>query len=147
MKTIVAAVDFSDASEEVISKATEMARIFSGELRLVHVIEPQPSYSTYGFTTEEFPVIQDFQRQAQDLAQKRLEEMRDALREDGIDATSQLSVGSTTHEIASILETLEDSMLVVGTHGHNLVGSILLGSVAESLVRKAVVPTLVVPVS
>ena len=36
-------------------------------------------------------------------------------------------------------------MVVLGTHGHGVVASLLLGSVAEGLVRKAAVPTLVVP--
>jgi nucleotide-binding universal stress UspA family protein len=35
--------------------------------------------------------------------------------------------------------------LVVGSHGHGVIASLLLGSVAEGMVRKAGIPTLVVP--
>ena len=38
-------------------------------------------------------------------------------------------------------------LMVLGSHGHGMVASLLIGSVAEGMVRKAVVPTLVVPVT
>ncbi len=146
MKTIVVGLDFSDASKSVLNKAAELAEALGASLRLVHILEPQPSYSTYGFTTEEFPMIQGFQNEARKHAERRLDEAAEVLRGRGYDVATQIAVGSPTSEMESILENLEGAMLVVGTHGHNLVGSILLGSFAEAMVRKAVVPTLVVPI-
>ena len=37
-------------------------------------------------------------------------------------------------------------LVILGTHGHGMVASLLLGSVAEGMVRKAVIPTMIIPV-
>ena len=60
MKKIIAAVDFSNATEGVVGTAAEMAKAFGAELHLLHVIEPEPTYTAYGFTPEEFPAIHTF---------------------------------------------------------------------------------------
>ena len=43
------------------------------------------------------------------------------------------------------METIGADLVVLGSHGHGIVASLLLGSVAEGMVRKSIVPTLVVP--
>ena len=55
MKTIVVAVDFSNATPGVLEMASELAKAFGAQLRLFHVVEPEPSYTAYGFTPDEFP--------------------------------------------------------------------------------------------
>ena len=129
-----------------MEQAKQLAKAFDAPIRLVHVLEPQPSYSAYGFTVEEYPAMQNFQQEARVIAEKKLEEFSERLTGEGYDVTQQLVIGTPTHAMAELLENLDDAVLVLGTHGHNLVGSILMGSVAESLVRRAVVPTMVVPV-
>jgi nucleotide-binding universal stress UspA family protein len=53
MKTIVVAIDFSNATTGVLKMATEQATAFGAQLRLFHVVEPEPSYTAYGFTPDE----------------------------------------------------------------------------------------------
>ena len=62
MKTIVAAVDFSNATPGVLAAAVNQARAFGASLHLLHVLEPEPSYTAYGFTPDEFPAIHLFQQ-------------------------------------------------------------------------------------
>ena len=94
MKIIVVAVDFSDATPLVLKLAINFARMFPAELRLIHVIEPQPVYTAYGFTPEEFPAMNDFLTEAGRRAESKLAELLAVAQLDVPSATSQLTHGS-----------------------------------------------------
>ena len=147
MKKILAAVDFSDATAGVISNAAEMAKAFGAELHLLHVIEPEPTYTAYGFTPDEFPAIQTFHAETRTRAQKTLDETAAKAASAGVKPITHLGDGSPLHVLAETVEKLGADLVVLGSHGHNVVASLLLGSVAEGMVRRSLVPTLVVPVS
>jgi nucleotide-binding universal stress UspA family protein len=142
MKKIIAAIDFSDSTEPVITAATAQAKAFDAELHLVHVIEPEPSYTAYGFTPDEFPAMHTFQQEARKRAQLRLEEV--AAKHPG--TKSHLGEGSPLQTLLDYIDESKADLVIIGTHGHGMVASLLLGSVAEGMVRKAVIPTLVIPV-
>lgn len=146
MKIIVVAVDFSDATPLVLKLAINFARMFPAELRLIHVIEPQPVYTAYGFTPEEFPAMNDFLTEAGRRAESKLAELLAVAQLDVPSATSQLTHGSPLNSLLECIDTIQPDFVIVGSHGHGVLASLLLGSVAEGMVRKATVPTLVVPV-
>lgn len=141
MKTIVAAVDFSDSTPGVLDAAAAQAKAFGASLHLVHVLEPEPAYTAYGFTPDEFPAMHVFQEEARKRATKRLEEL--AAKVPG--STPKLIEGSPLHGVLDYVKSVGADLVVLGSHGHGMVASLLLGSVAEGMVRKAVVPTMVVP--
>ena len=91
MKTIVAAVDFSNSTAGVLEAAVKIARAFGSSLHLLHVVEPEPSYTAYGFTPDEFPAIHLFQEEARKRATARLQEIRLAAGE--LNATVLLQQG------------------------------------------------------
>lgn len=142
MKTIVAAIDFSDATDHVVETAVEQAKAFGAKLHLVHVLEPEPAYTAYGFTPDEFPAMHAFHEEARKRATKRLEEVAA-----GVDSVERhLAEGSPLHALLEYVKKNGIDFVILGSHGHGMVASLLLGSVAEGMVRKAVVPTLIVPV-
>ena len=141
MKTIVAAVDFSDSTQGVVDAARAQASAFGATLHLVHVLEPEPAYTAYGFTPDEFPAMHVFQQEARKRATKRLEEVTAEIP----GATSKLIEGSPLHGVLDYVKESGADLVILGSHGHGMVASLLLGSVAEGMVRKAVVPTMVVP--
>jgi nucleotide-binding universal stress UspA family protein len=145
MKTIVAAVDFSDSTAGVISTASNLAKVFGASLHLVHAIEPEPTYTAYGFTPDEFPAIQVFQEEVRKRANARLEELLGHVTSDVGDVTIHLLDGSPLHAVLNYATEISADLIAVGAHGHGAVASLLLGSVAEGLVRKAALPTLVIP--
>ncbi len=142
MKAIVAAIDFSDASDQVVDTAVAQARAFGAELHIVHVLEPEPAYTAYGFTPDEFPAMHAFHEEARKRAQRRLSEVA----ADVEDVKRHLAEGSPLHALLDYVKEVGSDLVILGSHGHGMVASLLLGSVAEGMVRKAVVPTLVVPV-
>lgn len=145
MKTIVVAVDFSNATPGVLEMATRLAKSFGAGLQLFHVIEPEPSYTAYGFTPDEFPAMNAFQEEAKRRAASKLAELLVAVQVDVPSATSLIAEGSPLHALLDHVKQGGADFVVVGSHGHGVIASLLLGSVAEGLVRKATVPTLVVP--
>jgi nucleotide-binding universal stress UspA family protein len=145
MKKIVVAVDFSNATPGVLEMAASLANAHHAELELFHVIEPEPSYTAYGFTPDEFPAMNAFQEEAKRRATRKLEELLATVRAEVPQATSQMAEGSPLHALLDHVKTSGADFVVVGSHGHGVIASLLLGSVAEGMVRKAEVPTLVVP--
>jgi nucleotide-binding universal stress UspA family protein len=145
MKQIVTALDFSDASDAVLKAAMAMAVSLQATLHIVHVLEPQPSYTAYGMTPEEFPAIQLFQEESQKRAEAKLKEALSTARGQVADVRTELMMGSPLHAIIDYVKDKSVDLVVIGTHGHGAVAALLIGSVAEGLVRKAICPTLVIP--
>ncbi len=141
MKTIVAAIDFSDATPQVVESAVAQARAFGAQLHLVHVLEPEPAYTAYGFTPDEFPAMHAFHEEARKRALSRLDEV--AAEVEGVQR--HLAEGSPLHALLAYVKEVGADFVILGSHGHGMVASLLLGSVAEGMVRKAVVPVMVVP--
>jgi nucleotide-binding universal stress UspA family protein len=145
MKTIVAAVDFSDATAGVLGMAVKLAKSFDARLELFHVIELEPSYTAYGFTPDEFPVMREFHTEAKRRAVAKLDEYLAFVRHEVQSVTARLFEGSPLHMLVEHVKKGGVDYVVVGSHGHGVIASLLLGSVAEGLIRKALVPTMVVP--
>ena len=145
MKTIVAAVDFSDSTPGVLETASGLAKAYGAKLHLLHVLEPEPTYTAYGFTPDEFPAIHTFQEEARKRAKQKLDEAAAQLPEGVSVVTEELGEGSPLQALLEFIDEKDADLVVLGSHGHGVVASLLIGSVAEGMVRKAVIPTLVVP--
>ncbi len=145
MKKIIAAIDFSNATSGVTSTATEMAKAFGAELHLIHVIEAEPSYTAYGLSPNEFPAIHDFHVESRKRAQKSLDDVVAEIAKKGITPTAHIADGSPLLELEAKIKEIGADFVILGSHGHSVVAALILGSVAEGMVRKSFVPTLVIP--
>ena len=145
MKTIVVAVDFSNATPGVVAMAKDLAKSFDARLCLFHVLEPEPSYTAYGFTPDEFPALHAYQDEAKRRASAKLDELLATVLADVPGATTHLAEGSPLHSLLDHVKESGADFVVLGSHGHGVIASLLLGSVAEGMARKATVPTLIVP--
>lgn len=145
MKTIIVAVDFSNATPKVLEMASGLAKAFGAGLRLFHVVEPEPSYTAYGFTPDEFPALHAYQEEAKRRASQKLENLLEQVKSNVPGATCQIAEGSPLHALLDYVKESGADCVVLGSHGHGVIASLLLGSVAEGMVRKATVPTVIVP--
>lgn len=143
MKTIIAAIDFSDVSDFVLKSAGELAKAFGATLHLVHVVEAEPTYAAYGFSPEEFPALQAIQQESLDRSETIIGDMAALLEVEGV-KTAVLQ-GQPLQTLLEYASEQGADILVMGSHGHGFLGSLLLGSVAEGCVRKATIPALIVP--
>lgn len=148
MKSIVVAIDFSDAEGGVLQAASEMAMALGAELHLVHVVDSTPLYTMYGMHPEEIPSIVEYREVAQRQAEEKLGKLKGKLANEAVAIGCQVKVldGVPMDELLEYASELKATMVVAGTHGHSAIGSVLLGSVASGLVRKAKLPVLIIPV-
>jgi nucleotide-binding universal stress UspA family protein len=143
MKSIAVGVDFSDATSAVIDAASQLAKGMGAKLHLVHIYAPEPAFVGYAAYSYPGPDVME-----QELAEEKdkLRKMVDELEEKEIDASAYMKEEETVKGLIEFAEHREADLLVMGTHGHNIVERIILGSVAEGVVRKTTIPVLVVPV-
>ncbi|MCP5537197.1 MAG: universal stress protein [Akkermansiaceae bacterium] len=144
MKKIVAAIDFSDASKPILEAAARLAVALNEKLHLVHVVEAEPTYAAYGFSPDDFPAMHEIQEESVSRGEIKLKKMATELGVEGVE--TMVLQGQPLHSILEYAKEIGADMLVLGSHGHGFLGSLLLGSVAEGCVRKAEIPALIVPV-
>jgi nucleotide-binding universal stress UspA family protein len=147
MKTIVAAIDFSNASSGVLKMASELAAAMHAELKLFHAVEPEPSYTVYGFSPDEFPAMQAYQREARLRAQRQLDEMKDSIAGSVPVCCTHVTEGGALHALLEFSRDEYADLVVLGSHGHSIIAALLLGSVAEGMLRKSRIPVMMVPAS
>lgn len=138
---ILCPTDFSDVSTKAEAYATALARRYNARLHLLHVDPPTPIMSPYG----EMPVdIRLFEEQ-RDQAEKDLATARERARAAGVPAEASIRGGHPAREILAVADEFHADLVVIGTHGRGGVEHLLLGSVAEKVMRKAPCPVMVVP--
>jgi len=139
LKTIVCAVDFSECSNFALRYAVDLAGVFDARLRLLHVIELPylPSYPLAGMPDFALPVDQ-IERGARERLRQTVEECRQKHpRTDG-----EVRTGTAFVEIIGYAREQKADLIVVGTHGRTGLRHMIIGSVAEKVVRKAPCPVL-----
>ena len=144
MKTIVAALDFSDVSPLVMEMAKRQAEAFNASLHLVHAVDPGPSYEIYGFSPTEIPV-NPWLDKALESSEARMAKEGESLGLPEDKLFTHCIAATPVDAILKVAHEVNADLIVVGSHGHNLLGSILLGSCAQGIVRRAEFPALIVP--
>lgn len=142
MKVIIAAIDFSSATDRVLQFAADTALATGARLFLLHVASPDPDFVGYdvGPETERQAVAERLRRE-----HRELQALADGLRETGLDATALLIQGATVEKLLEEARRLNADMMVLGSHGRGAVGRVLLGSISEGVVRGADFPVTVIP--
>ena len=140
---IIVAVDLSPASAKVIEAAHGVAELTGVSVYVLHVIESEPDYAPLAASpaAQRDKVAADFP-----LENGALQALADKLQDDGLDATALLLRGPAVETTLREAERLDAGLIVVGTHGHNPVYDVLIGSYSAAIIRKSKLPVLVVPV-
>jgi universal stress protein A len=139
IKRILVPVDFSEYSEKALDWAMTMAEQWSAQVYLCHVI-PQPSYPTMLGGAD----LMQVESQLRNDAETRLQDLVSKLQGRKAATDIRISLGEPFHDICRIAEEERIDLIVMGTHGRTGVRHVLLGSVAERVVRHSPCPVLVV---
>lgn len=140
LKTILVPTDFSECSEAAVRYGAALAEAFGATLHLLSVIHDPYSrpWAAEGFAAPIADLLADWEADAR----RRLAEAVPA----GIKSRTILATetGSPHLEIVRYAGRHEIDLIVLGTHGRGPLGHLLLGSVAERVVRSAPCPVMTV---
>jgi universal stress protein A len=141
IRHILAPTDFSDYSKKAISDAFELARTFGAKLSLLHVIEPPP-YPIEGFAPSAVgaDLLGDLEQQASTELAQVLPDAQEAM----VEVTRAVAIGSPSQKIVETAEAEHVDLIVMATHGRTGLSHLLIGSVAERVVRTAPCPVLTI---
>jgi len=143
-KKILCPVDFSDGSRHAVEYATALARISHGSITALYVVSPFAPPEVPG--GPEVPVM-SYEAREQEVW--RVESEVAAMFEDattrGIRVDVLVDRGQPPHQILMRAADLPADIIVMGTHGAGGFEHLMLGSVAEKVVRKATCPVITVP--
>jgi nucleotide-binding universal stress UspA family protein len=137
-KKICCAIDFSESSRLALEQAAELAGGVGAELTLVHVHTP-PSHAAVDVLTGA--------PEGASVAARELEKLltgwrADAERVSGRAARIALLSGDPAEQIVRFARESGSDLVVVGTHGRRGLRRLVLGSVAERVLRAAPCPVL-----
>jgi nucleotide-binding universal stress UspA family protein len=159
VQKILVPIDFSDHSQQALQWGAELAEKYGAQILLLTVLpkaveevfteaptwEDIPAYynegmsrSTHSHYTD--PIIIDLV----DSAQTRLDDLAHAALKDTVTGRARVAVGKPPDEILRVAQEEGVDLIVMGTHGRTGLRHVLLGSVAETVVRAAPCPVFTV---
>jgi nucleotide-binding universal stress UspA family protein len=138
---ILCATDFSDTAEAAWEIACELARLHRAELVLVHALVELPLYAT---AEAPGPAVAQIWEDQQRWVQTALDERVAAAGARGLKARALVKTGPAAASIADAAAEEGTDLIVIGTHGRTGFNRLVIGSVAERVVRIAPCPVLTV---
>jgi nucleotide-binding universal stress UspA family protein len=141
-RRILVATDFAESAERALTCGVQLARRHGAELILLHVYMDLPAYPE--ITAGQVEAIYEEQRR---WIEDALERRARAARAEGLLARAVLKTGPAASTIAETAADEDADLIVVGTHGRSGLDRLIVGSVAERVVRLASCPVLVVKAS
>lgn len=146
LRRILVPTDFSDPAAVAVRYAVELATVFSAQLHLLHVFEPWTGQQ-WAASMALVPGGLDLEAQARAGAETALSQVLTRDERERHSARVVTATGAPFAEIVKYARREDIDLIVMGTHGRGLLAHLLIGSVAENVVRKAPCPVLTVPVA
>jgi nucleotide-binding universal stress UspA family protein len=140
IRHILVPTDFSDGSRRALETALDLAHDTGARVTLLHVHHVPASV----FPDVILPMTPELMRDVERSVDHVLEHLVEEARQHGVEADFHTVFGTTHLEICKSAEDVGADLIVIGTHGRSGLSHVLLGSVAEKVVRKAPCPVLTV---
>jgi nucleotide-binding universal stress UspA family protein len=142
LKTVLVPTDFSDASESALRYGKAMAEKFGATLHVVHVMEDLLAHAWAAEVyVSSMPQLRD---EIEKESRQRLGALLTDTERKAFRAETALLAGNPFLEIIRYAKAHNVDLIVMGTHGRGPIAHMLLGSVAEKVVRKSPCPVLTV---
>ena len=133
-------LDFSDYSDYALDYATVLAQKLQARLTLVHVLQPL----VVGGADMGLGIPYTYAQQVEDETRQSMQQCLERVTAAGVQSEGMVVHGVPWHEIVNMAKSRAHDLIIMGTHGRTGLQHVLLGSVAEKVVRLASCPVLVV---
>lgn len=141
IQKIVVPIDFSDASKHAAQYAAALARRLDASLHLVHVLEPSEmvtgTFEFYGGPSAEYLDRLYWSKRSQLIAVS-------ASLDGDVRVTNEVRHGTPAESIRDAAVDYGADLVIMSTHGRSGLSHLLMGSVAEQVIRTARCPVLVI---
>jgi nucleotide-binding universal stress UspA family protein len=141
INNILVATDFGEAADSALDYGRELAARFGATLHVLHVAEEV----AIAFGAEAYSaILPEMQEEVEAAARRRLHELTIDSDASGPRTTTAIRTGPAVYAIVDYAREHGIDLIVMGTHGRGAVAHLVLGSVAERVVRLAPCPVLTV---
>jgi len=134
---IVVPVDFSETTDKLVEYAVYMAGKLSAEIRFVHVVHFYAGDAMVGFA-----YAQECEDKLLDNAKSKMANLLADTKAAVKGCTGDVEIGDPVEKIVDFAEKSAADLLIISTHGAKGLEKILLGSVAERVLKRAHCPVL-----
>lgn len=136
---ILVPTDFSAYADQALEYAMALAQALQARLTLLHVFHPSP------LSVGEMPpaVLSNALQEMETTAHQRMQATLARVHHAGLQADSAIIEGMPLQTILDTAQTRGADLIIMGTHGRTGLTHVLMGSVAEKVVRLAPCPVLV----
>jgi nucleotide-binding universal stress UspA family protein len=142
IRNILVPTDFSEPADAAFEYAQALAGEFGSRVHLLHVV-PEPYVYPWGTELSTMPLAEVL-AQSEQAARTRLAEIVAAAKSLAGRVQGDAAIGTPVDRILAYVADHDIDLIVIGTHGRGMVGHLLLGSVAERVVRRSPVPVLTI---
>lgn len=151
MKKVLIALDYDPSAQTVAEAGYKMAKAMNAQVYLLHVVSDATYYSSLNYSPimgfdsfSNLDVIQtDAVVELQEAANEYLDKSRQHLADPSIETISR--TGDFGDTIIDVATEINADIIVMGTHSRRGLEKILMGSVAEKVLRRSVVPMFIIP--
>jgi nucleotide-binding universal stress UspA family protein len=137
MKTIVVATDLQGQSEAALEYARKLAGAYGARIVLAHGADPVDYAAVEA-------VPRQLKKRMPEEAREALDKLSGDLLREGIPSHSEIRQGAVAQMLVDVAKQYEAGLIVIGTEGMHGAGPVLVGAVAEQLVRISPCPVLAV---
>jgi universal stress protein A len=134
MSNILVATDFSESAKAALTYGRQLAQTFGGSLHLLHVADDVLAATGADLWGLKYPEVQS---QVEDTARTTLETLLTEEDRQSLHAQAVVRSGPAAAAIVDYAQREAIDLIVVGTHGRTGLPRVLVGSVAERVVRTA----------
>jgi nucleotide-binding universal stress UspA family protein len=136
-KRIVVPVDFSEITNKLVDYAVYMANKLAAEIHFLHAVHFYAGDSMVGF-----PYAQECEAKLITDAEERMSNILADNKERCPTCTGKVVIGDPVEKIVEFAQAKESDLIIISTHGVKGLEKILLGSVAERVLKRAHCPVL-----
>jgi nucleotide-binding universal stress UspA family protein len=142
MSRVLVCVDLSNVTDAVVEQGALIAGALGAEVRLLHVGAPDPDFVGYGVGPD---TVRDGVARTLREEHRALDRLVARFQAANVVVKPLMIQGPTVATILEQAESFGCDLLVLGSHGHGALFSVLAGSVTQGVLHAATVPVLVVP--
>jgi len=140
IKRILVPVDFSAPSMQALDYAIDFGKPFNPEFVVIFVVELAYYADPSGLTDTAGMVLNELER----FGHEQLGRLAANLSKRHVTARTVLQIGTPSYVIVEMAKRLSADLIIMSTHGRTGLSHLLIGSVAEKVVRSATCPVLTV---